>query len=62
MAARIVALLIPLAIASPQFQMSRPAVSMAEREVTAAPIAPAPEWSYEPRQIADAPSTHVVLE
>jgi hypothetical protein len=62
MAVRIVALLIPLAIASPMFQMSRPAISMAEREVTPAQIAPAPEWSYEPRQFADAPSTRVVLE
>jgi hypothetical protein len=62
MAVRFVALLIPLAITLPQLQMSRPAVSAAERQAAAVTAAPAPEWLYEPRQSADAPSTRVVLE
>lgn len=62
MAVRVLALLIPLALALPQLQMSRPRAVVAQDLAASVPSAPEPSWSYETRRLPDTAVTRVVLE
>lgn len=62
MAARIVALLIPLAITLPQLQTSGAGAAAPNEPARQIQQAGPPAWSYETRRTGDAAMTRVVLE
>jgi len=62
MAARIVALLIPLAITLPQLQTTRPPATLTPEHTTVMASTTAPQWSPETRCGADAALTRVAID